>query len=106
MFPNPIDVTQRIKNVRKGWLRLCAKAKIENLTRHDMRHNLVSMLQAQGVADSTIMNITGHKTVATLYRYSHTADGTRQAAIDSVEIPSRGASVVELKPKAADAAGG
>jgi hypothetical protein len=67
---------------------------VTNLTRHDLRHNFVSMLHAAGVADSIIMSMTGHKTTATLHRYSHTNDQMKRDALAAFPQPTRRGEVV------------
>ena len=61
VLPSPLDVDRPLRVIRKGWKRLCEQAEVSDLTRHDLRHNFVSRLQAAGVSDSIIMDITGHK---------------------------------------------
>ncbi len=58
-----------MNSIRPGWLRLCTDAGVSDLRPHDLRHNFTSLLQAQGVSDSIIMSITGHKTHVMLHRY-------------------------------------
>lgn len=65
---------------RKRWLRMCALAGV-TVTAHELRHNFVSQLQAAGVADTLIMDMTGHRTLAMLRRYSHSRDQHRAQAI-------------------------
>ncbi len=96
VFPARYDPAKPMMSVRKGWLRLCAA--VSGLRPHDLRHNFTSVLQATGVADSIIMAITGHKTHVMLHRYSHAADASKRAAVDTLPkpSPSDGAGVVKL----------
>ena len=87
VFPARYDDAKPMQSIRKAWLRLCRLAGVANLRPHDLRHNFTSVLQAKGVADSIIMSITGHKTHVMLHRYSHTADQSKQAAIDLMPAP-------------------
>jgi integrase len=89
VFPARYDTAQPMQSIRKGWLRLVSAAGIDNFRPHDLRHNFTSVLQAQGVADSIIMAITGHKTHVMLHRYSHAADASKQAAADLMPMPIR-----------------
>ena len=60
------------------------------------------MLQAAGVSDSIIMSMTGHKTTATLHRYSHTNDQMKRDALAAFPQPARKGEVVPLHPAIAD----
>ena len=84
IFPARFDATTPMQGIRKGWLRLCAKANISVLRPHDLRHNFTSQLQAAGVSDSIIMSITGHKTHVMLHRYSHANDDHKRKALESL----------------------
>jgi integrase len=87
VFPARYDASKPMQSIRKGWLRLVNAAGVDNLRPHDLRHNFTSVLQAQGVADSIIMAITGHKTHVMLHRYSHAADASKQAAAELMPAP-------------------
>lgn len=87
VFPARYDNSKPMQSVRKGWLRLCEQAEVTNLRPHDLRHNFTSQLQAAGVSDSTIMAITGHKTHVMLHRYSHAADESKFAAVETMPTP-------------------
>jgi integrase len=84
LFPGRYDPSVPMNTIRPGWLRLCQTAGVADLTPHDLRHNFTSMLQAQGVSDSVIMSITGHKTHVMLHRYSHANDAVRLAAVENL----------------------
>lgn len=87
VFPARYDASKPMQSIRKGWLRLCDAAGVTNLRPHDLRHNFTSVLQAQGVSDSIIMSITGHKTHVMLHRYSHSGDKERRNALDRLPAP-------------------
>ena len=50
--------------------------------------NVGQQLPEHGVSDSIIMAITGHKTHVMLHRYSHAADASKAAAMDSLPAPT------------------
>jgi len=107
VFPGRHDRSKPMNSIRPGWLRLCAAAGITDLRPHDLRHNFTSMLQAQGVSDSIVMSITGHKTHVMLHRYSHSTDALRLQAVEglpSTAAVAPAANVVPLQKrhKAAD----
>jgi integrase len=54
-------------------------------TFHDLRHSFNTMMRKAGVADSVIMNITGHKTYEMFTRYDTIDDKDRQAAVRRYE---------------------
>ena len=87
-----------MNNIRPGWLRLCAEAQVTDLTPHDLRHNFTSALQAQGISDSIIMSITGHKTHVMLHRYSHSTDRLRLDAVEGLPTPkvAQGDNIVSM----------
>ena len=86
-FPGRHNKSKPMNNIRPGWLRLCAEAQVTDLTPHDLRHNFTSILQAQGISDSIIMSITGHKTHVMLHRYSHSTDRLRLDAVEGLPTP-------------------
>lgn len=56
----------------KSWRRATARAGIEDLRFHDLRHEATSRLFEKSVFDSIeVASITGHKTLAMLKRYTH-----------------------------------
>ena len=97
VFPSRYDKEKPMQSIRKGWLRLCAAAGIDDLRPHDLRHNFTSMLQANGVSDSVIMSITGHKTHVMLHRYSHSRDAQKRDAVAGLPLPPRHATEKILK---------
>jgi len=88
VFPARYDTSKPMQSIRKGWLRLCRSADVTDFRPHDLRHNFTSMLQAQGVSDSIIMSITGHKTHVMLHRYSHSNDQMRMDAVEGLPAPA------------------
>lgn len=94
VFPARYNVDEPMQSIRRGWLRLCAKAKVSILRPHDLRHNFTSQLQAGGVSDSIIMSITGHKTHVMLHRYSHTNDQHKRKALESLPDHQAAVSII------------
>jgi site-specific recombinase XerD len=87
VFPGRLKGRHRVK-LGDEWRAMIAEAKVQ-VTPHELRHNFVSQLQAQGVADTIIMDLTGHRTLAMLKRYSHSRDHHRAAAV--AKLPGLGA---------------
>ena len=50
---------------------------------HDLRHLGPSILLAQGVADSVVAKVTGHRSAA-LRRYQHLSDSFRKETVDLI----------------------
>lgn len=63
----PIDVSA----IRWAWLKACDAEGIEGLRIHDLRHEGVSRLFEMGLSVPEVALISGHKTVAMLFRYTH-----------------------------------
>ena len=96
VFPAENNRANPNSYIYPAWRRLCKTATVEALTPHDLRHNFTSLLQAEGVSDSIIMKLTGHKTHIMLHRYSHSTDSYRRDAISLLpEIGHKG-TVVSL----------
>lgn len=55
----------------KTWARTCARAGIEDLRFHDLRHEAVSRLFEKGLNPMEAASVSGHKTLAMLKRYTH-----------------------------------
>lgn len=53
------------------WEIMLERAKVTNLRRHDLRHNLVSRLRELGASDKHVMTQSGHSTLSMLNRYTH-----------------------------------
>ena len=54
-----------------GFTRICARAGIEDLRFHDLRHEATSRLFEKGLNPMQVAAITGHKTLQMLKRYTH-----------------------------------
>lgn len=68
-------------NLRKPWGRIRARAKLNDVRLHDLRHSFASMAVAGGLSLPVIGALLGHTQPATTARYAHLADDPlRQAA--------------------------
>lgn len=70
------DGTERVLNaspnaVRLAWEHLVARAGIEDLRFHDLRHEAVSRLFEKGLNVIEVSTISGHKELRMLQRYTH-----------------------------------
>lgn len=72
---------QPIKSIRGAFASACRDAGLTNFHFHDFRHTVVTMMRRAGVDLLTIMQITGHKTMAAFRRYnSFNEDDLQQAS--------------------------
>jgi integrase len=67
---------------RHWFNRALAAAGIGNFTWHDLRHTFASRLRRKGVDIPTIMELMGHKSIATTLRYAHIGADQLQAAVE------------------------
>jgi len=58
-------------SLETGWKRIKAKAAIEDLHLHDLRHEALSRLGGLGLSSSELMKFSGHKHSSSLDRYVH-----------------------------------
>ena len=70
-------------DMRKAFVAACAEAKLEDVHIHDLRHLGPSILLTQGVADSVVAKVTGHRS-ATLKRYQHLSESFRKQTVDLI----------------------
>lgn len=63
----PIDISA----LRWAWGEACRKAGIADLRLHDLRHEGVSRLFEVGLTVMEVQLMSGHKTVSSLFRYTH-----------------------------------
>ncbi len=66
---------------KKAWQRIKARAGVENLRIHDLRHVVGTRLGDLGFAETTIAATLGHRNVATTRRYVHPGRSTVRAAL-------------------------
>ena len=69
-----------------------ARAGIENLHWHDLRHTFASRLVMKGVALRTVQELMGHKTITMTLRYSHLSPAHQLEAVRGLNRPATGTS--------------
>ena len=57
--------------LQQAWVRVLKRAKINNLHFHDLRHEAISRFFEKGLSVPEVALISGHKTPAMLFRYTH-----------------------------------
>src|SRR5262249_49011967 len=78
------------------WRRIRARAGIEDVRLHDLRHSFASFLVNEGVSLYVVQALLGHANARTTQRYAHlVADTLAQATeiVDGIVAPSRGSTM-------------
>lgn len=87
----------RTGGMRVAYNKAVAKAGIENLNWHDLRHTFASRLVMAGVDLYTVQLLMGHKSHTTTQRYAHLAPDHLQAAVNKLpRISANGTGVVPV----------
>ena len=80
----PVDPKRPITSLKKAWA--CVRKEAGVVCRlHDLRHSFCTKLWEASVPESTMLDMMGHVSLATLGRYSHVRARARQEAIRVVE---------------------
>jgi integrase len=74
--------TGPLADCRKAWGHILERAGLAHLRLHDLRHARVSELFEAGLDASTVSDLTGQRSPATLARYRHTNRAARRAALE------------------------
>jgi integrase len=70
-------------DMRKAFVAACEQAGLQDVHIHDLRHLGPSILLAQGVSDSVVAKVTGHRSSA-LKRYQHLSESFRKQTVDLI----------------------
>jgi len=86
--------------LRRAWERLCARADVEDLRVHDLRHEALSRFSELGLNTPELATISGHKDVRMLLRYTHVQPArlAEKLAILAGEIGEEGRRMATLQP--------
>lgn len=84
---------KRIKDIRTGLKKACEKARVpygrntkDGITFHDLRHTFNTNMRKAGVAESVIMEITGHETREMFDRYNTVDNIDKKQGVDQLKI--------------------
>ena len=94
--------------VRLSWARVVARAGIDDLHFHDLRHEAVSRFFELGLTTPEVALISGHRDMRMLFRYSHPRRATVVRKLDPTSVnrsplePTRHLPSVSLSPTRAD----
>lgn len=80
LFPKPTGEGHRA-SLRHPWDRVREAAGIEGKVLHTFRHTFITGLASQGASAIDVMNIAGHKSIATSMRYVQAVDRKRLSAV-------------------------
>lgn len=72
------------RGLGKVWPDIRARAKLDGLRLHDLRHSFASVGAAGGIGLPIVGKLLGHRQAATTSRYAHIADDPLRAAADRV----------------------
>lgn len=86
----------RLVNLQKPWRRIRAKAKLDDVRIHDLRHSHASIGAGGGLSLPVIGALLGHTQAATTQRYAHLANDPLRAASEA--IGSRIAAAMDVRP--------
>ena len=87
----------RLERIDPFWNRLRARAGLEDVRLHDLRHSYASQALAIGEGLPVIARLLGHKTVMTTVKYAHLARDTERASAARV-AESIGNDLVSVDP--------
>lgn len=71
-------------DLQKPWRKIRARAGLEDVRLHDLRHTYASVAITNGIDPFMLKEIMGHKNLSTTLRYAHLADDAVQRAAGSV----------------------
>jgi integrase len=74
----------RLINLQKAWCRIRAKAGLDDVRIHDLRHSFASVAAGTGMSLPIIGKLLGHTQASTTQRYAHLAADPLRAASDQV----------------------
>src|SRR5579872_657577 len=95
------DPTQPMQSWRTAWRNLTVEAKLPGLRFHDLRHHAITKLAEAGVADQTLMAISGHVSREMLEHYSHARMQAKRDAVTALERKPEAAQPAEVAGKPA-----
>ena len=71
-------------DIKRPWERIVARAGLENLRLHDLRHSYASIGAAAGMGLGMVGKLLGHASPSTTARYSHFADDPLRRISDNI----------------------
>lgn len=106
VLPAPRRGKGHYRGMAGAWVRLMARAALEGVTPHTMRHSFASVAGDLGYAESTIAALIGHAGGSVTSRYIHRLDSVLVAAANKIageiyrQMTTESGKVVELPRRA------
>lgn len=94
VFPSPRDPDKPIEGLQSAWERVRARAGLEDVRIHDLRHTFASLAVGRGASLLLVARALGHAQASTTERYSHFSDDPRRRLAEDV-----GQAIVEAMQK-------
>ncbi|UXX82212.1 site-specific integrase [Roseovarius pelagicus] len=76
--------TGHYNDLQKPWRKIRARAGLEDVRLHDLRHTYASVAVMNGIDPFTLKEILGHKNLSTTLRYVHLSDDAVQKAAGQI----------------------
>ena len=89
LSPSPFVFAERnelghVRDIKRGWERICQRAGLTNLRIHDLRHSFASFLVSAGYNLPMVGALLGHSQAQTTARYAHLMDTAQRAATETL----------------------
>jgi len=87
LFPSPKSKRGHTVAIEKSFRRVIEKAGLDpsEIVRHTLRHTAITHLAQAGVEPTTIKNISGHKTLSMVEKYTHANGSHIDKAMDKLQ---------------------
>lgn len=88
-FVFPGQEGKPFQGIQKVWERVRARASLDDVRLHDLRHTFVSVGVASGLGLTMLGKIVGHRSAETTARYAHVAKSASHEAADAISLSIR-----------------
>ncbi|MGI8466877.1 MAG: site-specific integrase [Pyrinomonadaceae bacterium] len=88
VFPSP-RTGGKLVDVKKGFRKALANAKIPDFHFHDLRHTAATRMAEAGADAFTLMKILGHSDIRMTARYTHASDLALRRAVENLDVSSQ-----------------
>jgi integrase len=86
-----------LRDIKKSWYHVLAKAKIKDFRWHDLRHHFASRLVMLGEDLNTIRELLGHADLSVTIRYAHLSPDHKAHAVDKLRPPRLTSNVTQMR---------
>jgi integrase len=84
VFPSPSDPDKPIEGLQSAFERIRARACLEDVRIHDLRHTFASLAIERGASLFLVSKALGHSQIATTQRYAHVGDDPLRSVAEDV----------------------